>query len=105
MAVDGGAGGRIINMGGTSIPDWAMLASPQSDNAFLTMVLTLIQLLGIVGIGNGIRQLLAYYNPSARNPPENLGKAFMMIIFGMFALVPTRVYNLFLDFTALVGWS
>jgi len=97
-------GHRMIDMGGTALPDWALVAAPQTDNAFLTMMLVLVQLLGFIGIGKGISQVMKYYNPNAQKPPENLAKPFLMVIFGMFALVPTRVYDLALDAASLIGW-
>jgi uncharacterized membrane protein len=102
MAIDGH---RIINMGNSAMPDWAMVAAPQTDHAFLTMMLTLIQLLGIIGIGKGVSQVMKYYNPNAQKPPENLSKPLLMIIFGMFALVPTRVYEMGINLTELMGWG
>lgn len=100
-----GSGQRMIEMGGTALPDWSMVPAPTGDNVFFVMVMTLIQLLGIVGIGKGVSQIMKYYKPNAQNPPENLGKPFMMVVFGMFALVPTRVYALFMDAVTLMGWG
>lgn len=94
----------VIKMPHSAIPDWAMIPLPSTDNVFLTMVLSLIQLLGVIGVGKGVWQTILYFKPNETKAPPSLAKPMLMVVFGLFALVPTRVYEMTLETLRMIGW-
>lgn len=93
-----------IKMPETALPGWALIPPPSSESIFLTMVLMLIQLLGIIGVGKGTWQIIMFFKPNEPKAPPSLAKPLMMVIFGLFALVPARAYELALDTLRNIGW-
>ena len=95
---------RMIQMPGTAIPDWAMVPAPDTGNPLMTFFLLLIQLLAVYAAGKGVLQIIKFYKPNAQNAPANLGKPVLMVIIGLFAIVPMRVYNLMIVSLTQLGW-
>lgn len=97
-------GHRVIEMPGSAMPDWSIIPAPETGSVFLTTILSMIQLLGIVGIGKGVWETILFFKPNEPKAPPSLAKPSLMVIFGMFAIVPSRVYDAALVTLQQLGW-
>ena len=93
-----------LSMPDSAVPDWALTAPPSTENIFLTFVLLLIQTVGLVGFGRGIWLIILYHKPNDSRAPPGLSKPILMVVVGLFDMVPMRVYDLTMVTLEQVGW-
>lgn len=92
-------------MPSSAVSSWADFAAVEPGaGQFLTLVLLFVQLMGLIAIGNGAMKIIYFVTPGHQKAPATVGGPIIQIIFGLFALVPGRVYNFALDVASQMGW-
>lgn len=92
-------------MPSSAVSSWAQFAQVDSGvGPFLTLALMFVQLCGLLAFFSGAMKVIYFFTPGHQKAPANLGYPLFQIVLGLFALVPSRVYDLALDTLKSMGW-
>lgn len=93
-------------MPSSAVTSWADFAAVGSGHGpVVTLILVFVQLVGLVAFGSGVMKVIYFCTPGHRSAPPTLGKPLFQIVFGLFALVPDRVYDLAVSVFQQIGWA
>lgn len=93
-------------MPSSAIGSWADFAPVDAGmGPVITLVLLFVQLVGLIAFGSGASKIMYFVTPGHRKAPATLGLPLFQVIFGLFALVPDRVYTLAVSVLQQMGWA
>lgn len=93
------------NMPDSAVSSWADFAQVDTGlGPVITLVLLFVQLVGLVAFGGGVQKIMHFVTPGHPKAPASIGLPIFQVIFGLFALVPMRVYELAMSILQQMGW-